>query len=134
MTNAHKKAPAGNGGNLDKLIKHDDLSILPGYPDGLQAALAYAPEDWKTAAISEGVRLARTGEPFTIETILRGVRGRCEIPYTHGAIMSYLRNRELVECIGWTSHRTGPHAVNGIRVWRGTAKAKTYEIPGAGGA
>ncbi|WP_271395914.1 hypothetical protein [Neomicrococcus lactis] len=78
-------------------MKIDDLSSLPSYSDGLQAALAFSPEQWKEQAIREGLHLARSGDRFTVENLQRIIAIEPESPKSWGAVIAYLRSRGLIE-------------------------------------
>lgn len=122
MNSQAKENPAKHtspgGDSLDKLLKLDPKTSLPGRTDGMQAALAYTPEEWleKTTAIAQ--KLAATGEPFTVDTIRSEGAPDPDKHHRWGSLMASLAQTRVIEWHGLTIHRTKRGAVP-VRVWIG---------------
>ena len=111
-----------DGDSLDQLLKLDPASSLPGYSDGLQAAYAYAPDEWREQGLALARYLAGTGEPFTVADLQRLGLPEPEKPEQWGALVAAMRNRKIAEHIGWTEHTTAKGKKHGVRIWQGTGK------------
>lgn len=104
---------------IDRLLKIDAQSSLPGHADGLQASLAYSPEDWLRQATVTAKKLAQTGQPFTVDTIRREGVPDPDIPNRWGSLIASLAQTRVIEFHGLEIHtpkRGGPVPV---RVWIG---------------
>jgi len=92
---------------------------MPGAPDGLQAAAAYAPEDWALTAPREAVALAASRRPFTVDTLRRRGVPEPDTFVRWGALFSLLQRRGIITATGWAS-RHGNDGERAVRVWTGT--------------
>lgn len=117
------KIPAtgpGNGDPIDKLLKIDAPSSLPGYSDGIQASYAYTPEQWRRNALSVARQLADAGEPFTVRDIKAQGIPEPDRPNQWGSLIAAMRHQKIAEQIGWTGAVMKSGDISAVRVWQGT--------------
>lgn len=106
---------------IDRLLKIDAGSSLPGLPDGLQASWAYSPDEWKEQGLSVARKLAATGEKFTVSDLRR--QGLPDPPNVNqwGALLAAINRLRIAAPIGWTSHdRHGTERP--IKIWQRTER------------
>lgn len=104
--------------DLERLQRIDAASILPGAPDGVQAAYAYTDETWRDDALAVATALAATGLPFTVETLRRHGVPDPTHPNEWGSLVAAIRHRGIARMLGWISTRDR-HGERAIRVWVG---------------
>lgn len=102
---------------IERLLRIDAQSSLPGLPDGPQAAFAYTPDHWREQGLKIARELAATGQRFTVVDLKR--RGLPEPPHYNqwGGLFAAIGHRRIAEVTGWTSHeRRGVERP--IRIWQ----------------
>lgn len=110
-----------NNDTLGRLLRIDEATALPGHSDGLQAAYAFSPEQWRTDATRVAKQLAQDGHPFTIDDLRdRGVQ-EPDIGQRWGSLMAALKAADIIRLHSVTLHRQPSGDQAGIRVWVGTA-------------
>jgi len=118
-----KKIPAkhtsNSGDSLDQLLKLDPASSLPGYSDGLQAAYAYTPEEWREQALGIARALAKAGEPFTVRDFKDHGLPDPEVQQQWGAVIAAMHRMKIAEQIGWEGVPLKSGNVTAVRIWRG---------------
>lgn len=120
----HAKIPAtgpGSRDSLEKLLKIDSASSLPGYSRGIQASFAYTPETWREQGLSIARQLADTGEPFTVRDLKAHGLPEPEAKNHWGSLVAAIRQRKIAQQIGWTGVSAKNGDTSGVRVWQGAA-------------
>lgn len=111
--------PTSQGDAHGKLIKLDPSTALPGYSDGLQAAYAYTPEEWREHALRIARHLASTGKPFTVRDFKTYGLQDPETPQQWGSIVAAMRKMQIAHQFGWTGAPLKSGDVSAVRVWQG---------------
>lgn len=103
---------------LDRLLRIDDHSHLPGVPRGLAASWAFTPREWQDRGLQIARELAATGQPFTVAHIQE--RGMPAPTANHhwGGLMTAISLLRIAECIGWASHLDAHGRERPVRVWQ----------------
>lgn len=93
---------------------------------GLADSIRNASDFWWRAAVIAATELARTGRQFTSYELTQHPYYVPEPDHRNrwGGLMSYIRAKGLAEPIGWDSSKRGTSKSSGLRVWRGTEKAR----------
>lgn len=103
---------------LDRLLKIDDQSHLPGAPRGLAAAWAYTPREWQDRGLQIARTLAATGHPFTVADIQKQGMPEPAAHHYWGGLMTAIYNLRIAECVGWASHHDSYGRERPVRVWQ----------------
>lgn len=112
-----------DGDSLEKLLKLDAAPSLQGLPDGVQAAYAFTPEDWRADCERVIQELAATGQVFTVDALRRRGVGEPDKHVRWGSVFAAMKNRKLIEQTGVQLHQTAGGGVSAIREWRGVEVA-----------
>ncbi|ASN38840.1 hypothetical protein CGQ24_07335 [Arthrobacter sp. 7749] len=116
-----------NNDTLARLLRIDDETALPGHSDGIQAAYAFSPEEWRADATRVATALARDGHPWTIDDLRgRGVQ-EPDRPQRWGSLVAALKAAGVIRLHSVTLHRPPSGDLSGIRVWVGTADAQEVD-------
>lgn len=102
-----------------KLIKLAPSTALPGYSDGLQAAYAHTPEEWRAHALRIARYLAGTGKPFTVRDFKTYGLPDPEVQQQWGSIIAAMRQKQIAHQIGWTGAPIKSGDISAVRVWQG---------------
>lgn len=123
-----KRNPAKNtsqsGDSVDQLLKLDLNTSLTGYSDGIQAAYAYTPDEWREHGLRLATSLASTGRPFTVSDLRRLGLPAPEKPQQWGSLIAAIRHQRIAEQIAWAPSITQSGEVRGVRVWQGLTPKK----------
>ncbi|MCX2747171.1 hypothetical protein OOZ51_04995 [Arthrobacter sp. MI7-26] len=120
-----KEVPASgvtDGDSIEKLLKLDAGSSLQGLPDGVQAAYAFAPEDWRADCERLIHELAATGQVFTVDSLRRHGIEEPDKAVRWGSIFAAMRKRGVIEQTGVHLHQAARGGISAIREWRGVAQ------------
>lgn len=113
--------PVSSSDPLDDLYKLDPLTA--GLPDGIAAAHAFAPEDWKAAAWRALRTLAQAGEAFDVDTLRRLGVPNPDTYHRWGSVLAAARRSGFIKWAGLAEHTAPNGAGVPVRRWRGTEKA-----------
>lgn len=113
-----------NNDTLGRLLRIDDATALPGHSDGLQAAHAFSPDEWRADATRVITELAQAGRPFTIDDVRRNGVQDPDKQQRWGSIIAALKATDVIRLHSVTLHRQPSGDQAGIRVWVGTADAQ----------
>lgn len=103
---------------IERLLRIDDQSHLPGVPRGIQAAFANMPETWREQGLKLARELADTGRMFTVEDLRRRGLPEPEHPNYWGSLAAGIQRRKIATCTGWTSHHDRKGTERPIRIWQ----------------
>ncbi|GAB3621138.1 hypothetical protein GCM10027417_23990 [Glutamicibacter endophyticus] len=117
-----KPQPAGDA--LGQLLKLDPATSLTGYSDGLQAAYAYTPDEWREHALRLATSLASTGQPFTVSDLRRLGLPEPEKPQQWGSLIAAIKHQRIAKQVGWAPSLTARGEERGVRVWQGLTPKK----------
>jgi hypothetical protein len=94
---------------------------------GLADTIRNASDYWWQAACIAGRELAETGKDFTSYELTYPpfCVPEPDHPNRWGGLIGHLRAEGLIEPVGWDSSKRGSSKGSGLRVWRGTEKART---------
>ena len=93
---------------------------------GLADTVRNASDFWWRAACIAATELARTGRDFTSWELTQPPYALAEPdhPNRWGGLIGHMRAEGLIEPVGWDNSKRGTSKGSGLRVWRGTAKAR----------
>lgn len=93
---------------------------------GLADSIRNASDFWWRAACIAATELARTGREFTSYELTQPPYSVPEPdhPNRWGGLVGHMRAEGLIEAVGWDNSKRGTSKGSGLRVWRGTAKAR----------
>ncbi|ALE07246.1 hypothetical protein AL755_20115 [Arthrobacter sp. ERGS1:01] len=98
--------------------------------DGVQAAHAFCPEDWRVDAEAVVLELAQSGRVFTVDDVRRAGIPDPDIPQRWGALIAVMSNAGLITVVGAQEHRIKTGTKQLVRQWCGTASAGCTELSG----
>lgn len=111
--------------SLDRLLHLDDG--IPGRSDGIQAAYAYSPEEWRAQVEQVAYKLAQAGEPFTVDDLRKHGAPEADKPQRWGSLMASLASARVIDFHSLALHREPSGAVSAVRVWTGGPAAHDRE-------
>lgn len=93
---------------------------------GLADSIRNCSDWWWRAACIAATELARTGRDFTSWELTQPPYALTEPdhPNRWGGLIGHMRAEGLIEPVGWDNSKRGSSKGSGLRVWRGTAKAR----------
>lgn len=96
---------------------------------GLADTIRNASDWWLKAARVAATELARTGKDFTSWELTQPPYAIPEPdhPNRWGGLIGHIRAEGLIEPVGWDNSKRGTSKGSGLRVWRGTSKARGGE-------
>ena len=96
---------------------------------GLADTIRNASDWWFKAACIAATELARTGKEFTSYELTQPPYAIPEPDHRNrwGGLMAHIRAEGLAEPVRWDNSKRGTSKGSGLRVWRGTAKARGGE-------
>lgn len=97
--------------------------MTAGLPDGIAAAHAFAPNDWKASAWRALRTLAQAGEPFDVDALRRLGVPDPDIHHRWGSVLAAARRCGFITLAGHAEHTAPNGAGVPVRRWVGTEKA-----------
>lgn len=93
---------------------------------GLADTIRNASDYWWQAACIAARELAETGREFTSYELAQKPYSVPEPdhPNRWGGLIGHMRAEGLIEPVGWENSKRGTSKGSGLRVWRGTEKAR----------
>jgi hypothetical protein len=93
---------------------------------GLADTVRNSSDWWWRAACIAATELAKSGKHFTSYELTQPPYGLAEPdhPNRWGGLVNHMRAEGLIEPVGWDNSKRGTSKGSGLRVWRGTAKAR----------
>ena len=93
---------------------------------GLADSIRNCDDWWWQCACLAAEEIARTGHEFTSYELTQPPYALAEPdhPNRWGGLMGHMRSEGLVETVGWNNSPRKTSKGSGLRVWRGTAKAR----------